>query len=357
MSRPEQPTFHPLLTAALALVISISLVVVLYYARGVLIPLAFAAILLYLVDALNDFWFRIVPARLHPSPILATTLSVLVLLAAVAGFVLLVADSANDVRAAAPQYQIRFEALYEKKIEPLLARIPNLETDDLAKGVNVGVVVSWLASSLASVFGTASLVVMFLFFLLLDRRFYARKMLILFPDEGRRRHADELMETISHDVRKYLGVKTFVSLLTALPSYGIMKLVGLDFAAFWAVIIFIFNFVPNVGSLVATLLPAALALVQFERLAPILTIGVGITTVQLFVANLIEPNLMSKALNMSAFVVVFSLVAFGLLWGLPGVFLCVPLTTMLILVCARFRTTRAIAILLSRDGQVGEAVE
>lgn len=357
MSRPEPPSPHPLATPTLVLVLAISAVVVLYFARGVLMPLAFAVILLYLVDALNDLLFRLLPPRLHPAPWLATSLSLLVLVGAIALFIILIAGSANNVAASATHYQLRFESLYEKQVEPLLGMVPGLEADNLAKNLQVGRVVTWLATSLASVFGTATLVVMFLFFLLIDRRFYARKMLILFPDAALRKHADDLFATISHDVRRYLGVKTFVSLLTALPSYGIMKLVGLDFAGFWAVIIFIFNFVPNIGSLVATLLPTALSLVQFEKLAPILVVGLGITAIQLFVANVVEPHLMSRALNMSAFVVVFSLVAFGILWGLPGVFLCVPLTTILILVCARFESTRPLAILLSRDGDVAEPAD
>ena len=353
MSSPGQTPIHRrLATPALGMIILVGSVTALYFARGILVPLVFAVILLYLVDSLNDVWFRILPERLHPPHWIATGISLLVLVGLLAGLGVLVVENANQLISASGRYQERFEIVYHRDVEPLVESIPGLEVGRLIDRVHVGDLITRLASGFASVVGQAALVVMFVTFLLLDRRFYARKMLHLFPDPMARRHADHLMENIEHDVRTYLGVKTLVSALTALPSYLIMRVVDLDFASFWAVIIFIFNFVPNIGSLVATLMPTALAFVQFDKAGPVLTIGVGITAVQLVVANLVEPNLMSRALNMSAFVVVLSLVAFGALWGMAGVFLCVPLTTILILISARFDSTRWLAILLSRDGDI-----
>jgi len=67
----------------------------------------------------------------------------------------------------------------------------------------------------------------------------------------------------------------------------------------------------------------------------------------------LEPRLLGNSLNISPFVIILSLVLWGLIWGVVGMLLCVPLTVIMIIVMAEFPTTRGIAVLLSRNGNVG----
>ena len=174
----------------------------------------------------------------------------------------------------------------------------------------------------------------------------------LFPDPQRRREIDRILTRIGSDTRAYISLKTLVSIMTADFSYVVMRIVGLDYAEFWAILIFVFNFIPNLGSLIATLLPSLLALVQFDHLRPFFIVAGGVTAIQLFVANVIEPRIMAGSLNMSPLVIILSLVLWGTLWGVPGMFLCVPLMAILMIVFSHFKQTRPLAILMSEDGQV-----
>ena len=150
----------------------------------------------------------------------------------------------------------------------------------------------------------------------------------------------------------YVGIKTLVSLMTSLFSYLVMRLIGLDFAEFWAFLIFILNFIPFIGSIIATILPATLALIQFTTFTPFFIVAGGVTLVQFIVANLIEPRLMGHSLNLSPLVIFLSLALWGALWGIAGMFLCVPLTVIIVIVLSYFPQTRPIAIVLSKDGRM-----
>ncbi|MGF1562513.1 MAG: AI-2E family transporter, partial [Geminicoccaceae bacterium] len=95
-----------------------------------------------------------------------------------------------------------------------------------------------------------------------------------------------------------------------------------------------------------------LALVQFSSIDPFLVVLLGFGSVQLLVGIALEPALMGRSLNLSALVIITSLVIWGLLWGIPGLFLATPMTVMAALICAHFESSRWIAVLLSSDGRI-----
>jgi predicted PurR-regulated permease PerM len=148
-------------------------------------------------------------------------------------------------------------------------------------------------------------------------------------------------------------MKTLVSLATGVLSYAILEWVGVDFAAVWALLIFMLNFIPNIGSILGMMLPALLTLVQFDTLTPFLIITFGLGAVQFVIGNLAEPALMGKSLNLSSFMIILSLTFWGMLWGIPGMFLSVPIMVMFAIICARFDSLRGIAVILSADGRIG----
>jgi len=227
-----------------------------------------------------------------------------------------------------------------------------LAIDSIGRNINIGQLLSWTATSMAAFLGNAGLVFAYLFFLLLERPFLKAKIGRMLPDPEHRSRVMDVIAEIDHDIRVYMGVKTLASTITAALSWAIMTFVGLDFAEFWALLIFLFNFIPNIGSLIATALPTLLALAQFETLRPFAIVGIGVTAVQLLVANVIEPNLTGKSLNMSPLVVMLALVLWGMLWGAVGMLLCVPITAVIMIILSHFPSTRWLPILLSKDGDV-----
>jgi predicted PurR-regulated permease PerM len=132
-----------------------------------------------------------------------------------------------------------------------------------------------------------------------------------------------------------------------------MRLIGLDFAETWALLIFVLNYIPNIGSIIAVAFPAVLALVQFETLGPFVVLVLSMTAIQLVIGSVLEPMLMGKSLNMSPFAIILGLSFWGMLWGIVGMFLSVPILVTIMIVCAHVPSWRWVAILLSKDGRIG----
>ena len=130
---------------------------------------------------------------------------------------------------------------------------------------------------------------------------------------------------------------TLVSALTAGLSYLILRVVGVEYAGFWAATIFILNFIPTIGSILGTVLPTVFALLQFQAFGPAALVLAGIGAVQFVIGNMLLPRLAGGTLNISLFVTLFSLFALGALWGVTGMFVAMPLTAMLIIVFAQLR--------------------
>lgn len=129
-------------------------------------------------------------------------------------------------------------------------------------------------------------------------------------------------------------------------------MVGLDFATFWGMLIFFFNYIPTIGSILATAFPSVLALIQFDSPLPIIAVIGGITATQMMIGGFLEPRLLGSSLNLGPLVILLSLGLWGSLWGIPGMFLCVPITVIAVIILSHFPQTRTIAILLSGDGNV-----
>jgi predicted PurR-regulated permease PerM len=115
------------------------------------------------------------------------------------------------------------------------------------------------------------------------------------------------------------------------------------------VIAFVLNFLPFIGSFVATLLPTLFAAAQFESLSYALAVFIGLNILQFVIGSYIEPRVAGSAVSVSPFMVLFAVFFWGMLWGVAGAFIGVPILIALAIVCARYPPARAIAVLLSAD--------
>lgn len=147
-----------------------------------------------------------------------------------------------------------------------------------------------------------------------------------------------------------------VSFITGALSYVALLIFGVDSALFWAFLIFILNFIPTVGSLIATLFPALFAVVQTTEIAPFIYILLSVGSIQILVGNVLEPKIMGNSLNMSPLVVILSLTIWGAIWGIMGMILSVPITVMMIIVFEEIASLRFIAVALSEKGELNEPV-
>lgn len=163
--------------------------------------------------------------------------------------------------------------------------------------------------------------------------------------EGR---VQAIWDRINRQVSKYIGIKTIVSVITGAFFYIVGKSVGLDFAFLWGVLAVVMNFIPTIGSIVITVLTIFMAVVQFlPNWTPILIVAAGTILTQNIIGNIIDPRLQGNQLNLSPFVILVALSVFGYVWGIVGMFLAVPLLSVLQIVFANMDETKPIAILMS----------
>jgi predicted PurR-regulated permease PerM len=174
----------------------------------------------------------------------------------------------------------------------------------------------------------------------------------MYPDKNRLEHVNTLIDKIDTSIGSYIALKTVVSLLTGVLSFFALLFIGVDAPVFWAFLIFLLNFIPTIGSLIATTFPTIFALLQFGELTPAVLVLCIVGAIQLIVGNLIEPKLMGNTLNISPLVVFLALAVGGVIWGITGMLLSVPITVVLIIIMSEFPETRSIAILLSQKGKL-----
>lgn len=328
---------------------------VLVIAQKFLIPLVLALFLWYLANMLAKRFGEIRIRTWSPPGWLQYLLSGFVILLTLILILNIVTGSISALVEAAPSYQENLQRMigelrgWSRFIAMVLPLEPISE-------INVDELVRNVASEFGNFLVNLGLIVIYMFFLFMEQRYISGKLTSVSPTEKQLKQISKLLREIDHDVQTYIGVKTFVSLLTGVISWTIMWLAGLEFAGFWALLIFVLNFIPNLGSIIATILPGIMALVQFESFAPFSVILLGIGTIQFLIGNVLEPAMMGRSLNISPLVIIISLVAWGVLWGIAGMFLSIPITMVAILIMYNFENTRWIALLLSRDGKLKHEV-
>jgi predicted PurR-regulated permease PerM len=322
----------------------------LYVIRDIVTPFALAVFIWLIIDAFARWMDRLSPKFPYW---LALIIAVLTVVAAFIGIGFIIADTASDIVKQAP--------LYEEKIQNIFTWFGSLTgqenvnfaslNDRFGLGDKLQSGLAGFASSIQGVLGNLSFIAIYVAFLFAAQSSFPKKMDDLFPDRNRRAQARKVGERIRHSIEKYLGVQTIISLMQTVVSYIAMVALGLDNALFWALVIFILNYIPIVGGLAAVALPVLFAGVQFDSLGRIGILASALFGAQFIIGNTIQPKMMGDSMNLSALVVVLSLTLWGALWGGVGAFLSAPLTVIIMIILAQFPTTRWIAVLLSADGQ------
>ncbi|HET56208.1 MAG TPA: AI-2E family transporter [Ignavibacteria bacterium] len=137
---------------------------------------------------------------------------------------------------------------------------------------------------------------------------------------------EKTFKDITSQVQRYIATKFLLSLLTGLLAGFILWLFGVDFFIVWGVFAFLLNFIPNIGSAIAVILPAVMTLVQYESLGYALLVTAILIVIQTIIGNGLEPKILGDRLGLNPLVILLSLLLWGYIWGIVGMFLSVPLT-------------------------------
>jgi len=328
---------------------------VLYIGKGVFVPVVFGVLVVYVIVGLTRLLQKLpVLGRALP-PTVRLALSVGVIAVGIAATVYAIVTYVDVLLAHAPQYQESLLAAIQRgavflrlEHEPTWATLRR----DVLSQIDLQKLVGSLVASTTSLAATAVFVFLCAGFLLLEQRSFAAKLANITSDPANAARIRGIVADINARIGTYLAQKTFLSILLGATCWGVMAWFGLQLAGFWAVLTGLLNYIPYIGSILAMLLPAAMAIVQFGSLEEIAALLLFLGILHFVIGNFLDPWIMSNSLNLSPFAILVSLTIWSALWGVAGAFLAVPITAILAIVLSEFSGTRPIAVLLSKDGRL-----
>lgn len=333
-----------LLNTSVAIITTALVVYILIIGKSILLPLFTAIVIWYLVIRLIAAFSTIPFTQIALPKSIALILAIMVTGLVVYGFAELVTRSISGIILDAPKYQA--------KVSELLSYISQLtdsrfDYKELFKNINLTSIFSNAALTLTYITGNLAIIVIYVCFLLFEYKTFHNKIKLMCKNEKQGKATNEIIDRIVSDINTYMKVKTWISIATSLSSYLILMAFHIDHAGFWALLIFLLNFIPTVGSIIAVTLTLIAISIQFTSLAAFIVLASLLIAVQMIFGNVIEPKFMGRNLNLSPLVILLALSFWGSIWGVLGMFFCVPLMTILNIILARFENTRGLAILLS----------
>ena len=191
-------------------------------------------------------------------------------------------------------------------------------------------------------------------FMIFELEVFPIKFKAIFGREGKK-GAEANLKLITINITRYLGIKTISSSATAVLIYIALKVIGVDYAVLWAMIAFLFNFIPNIGSMIAAIPALMFAWVQLGNTGFFWT-GITYLTVNMIIGSIIEPKILGKGMGLSTFVVFLSLVFWGWVLGPVGFFLSVPLTMVLKIILYSNESSKYFGILLGTKDEAISAI-
>ncbi len=332
-------------------VVAIGTIMALFYGQALIIQFILAYLLWFATTQLkktvnkSKFVKKFIPQKLQTIIILAFILFVAsVLINALINNSTVLIQSIN-------KYQDNI-ALITKQIEDLINIDLVSEVTTLLENLNITNIISQFAGILSSLLSSSMMIFIFLLFIFLETDSFTSKIKALFPDDLKREKFLKTFDKIENSVSRYFKVKTLVSFVTAVLGFIVFSITGLDSPLFWSFLLFLLNFIPTIGSIIATIFPALFSLLQFASFTPAIIILISVLAIQQIVGNFIEPKLMGKTLNISPIITIISLTLWGQIWGIIGMLLSIPITVTAIIVLSQFESTKKIAIILSEKGKI-----
>jgi AI-2 transport protein TqsA len=329
------------MNTGIAIIASVVLLAAVAQASTVFAPLALALFIIALVWPLQSRLQR----RLPKLPALAITLAIT--LAVALGFASLAAWGFGRVGRSVLADAARYEAIYARMMSWLDSH--GIDIAGLwAEHFNVGWIVrtaQYLTTRANTTLTFWLIAVVYLMLGLLEVDDIKRKIASLENRQAARVLLDGSALTAAR-IRKYMLVRTQMSLLTGLFVGAFAWATGLQFAVEWGVIAFSLNYIPFIGPFVATLFPTLLAMAQFDSWQEVLTLFICLNIIQFAIGSYIEPRISGNILSISPTVVLFAILFWTFLWGLFGTFIGVPIALAMLSFCRQHPSSRWIADLL-----------
>jgi predicted PurR-regulated permease PerM len=310
----------------------LALVAILYFGAVVIVPLVIAIFITMIINKVESGIAKTLSLSRFR---LLTKLGAMVLILGVLfGLIMAAVVSGKDIATRLPHYEAKIGTTLEQSAvaQEVLAWLQEKGVLAQLKQIPFGSTVSNFLGSLITLLGYFVLVVIFTGFLVFSSSSFTG-----------------ILQEMNDKIGAYIGVKTLICLLTGLLAYGLCVIFGIDFALFWAVLAFLLNYIPTVGAIIATLPPILLAMIQLDSWPLIVLFVVLFTVPQVILGQVLEPKLMGTRLALKPLAILLGLIFWGLLWGIPGMFLATPLMALLRILSSYFNFSRPFERLLAAD--------
>ena len=311
--------------------------VTLSYTRSALIPFVFAVFAYATLTPLVN-WIQ---NRLRVPRLAAISFALVVLLIALTGVVVVIVYSVDNFINGVSQYQESIENTIHV-IEAYMVRF-NIKIDfDKIRAFVLGLpIFDYVRSFTGQILsGLGSLFLVFIFTIFL-----------LAGEKVRKKPASALVNQVLNNISAYISTKFALSFATGFLVWLVLMLFNVEMAFIFALLTIMLNFIPTIGSLIAILLPIPILILQFQFSWPFWVVLVLTSSIQFLIGNVIEPMIMGESLDLHPITILICLIFWGIIWGVAGMFLAVPITAILKIIFSRLPSTQSISELMA--GRIG----
>lgn len=237
-----------------------------------------------------------------------------------------------------------FNITFQEMGELLNFKIEKFDAGSIFQGLFKAGVIQSVFNSLTTLLNYLFVSLLFWIFMILGKNKFEQRVRFAFKTRGK--VVGKILGTINTQLQSYLIIKTIISLITAVIVTIILWIYGIDFPIAWGVLTFLFNFIPNIGSILISIFPILVALIEY---------GFGFTSVSLAIllflnqsvmGNLVEPHYLGRQMGLSTVFVLFSLIFWGWVWGIVGMFLSVPIAATIKIIFSNIEPLKPIAIIM-----------
>jgi predicted PurR-regulated permease PerM len=266
------------------------------------------------------------------------------------GFTFLIGGTLSSFSGNLPKYESTLSTISNSGIQYLSEKGLNFSKDQVSTLIQPARILEFTSSALNglfSVMGNTFLIFLTVLFILTEFGSFSVKAKAILSGSGK---SIAYFSTITQNIRQYLWIKTLIGLLEGIIIYVTLLIIGVDYALLWALIAFLMNYIPNIGSIIASIPTVLFALVQLGLGGAIWTLA-AFVVIHNIIGNFLEPRIMGKGLGLSTLVVFLSLLFWGFIFGPVGMFLSVPITMTIKIILEQNEETQWLAILLGTPAE------
>lgn len=245
-----------------------------------------------------------------------------------------------------------FNITFKEMGDLLNFRLEKFDAGSIFQGLFKAGVIQGVFNSLTTLLNYLFVSLLFWIFMILGKSKFEQRISFAFKAKGE--IVGEILNKINSQLQSYLVIKTIISIITATTVTLILWAYGIDFPIGWGILTFLFNFIPNIGSILISIFPILIALIEYGFGFTSISFAILLFLNQSIMGNIVEPHFLGRQIGLSTVFILFSLIFWGWIWGIVGMFLSVPIAAAMKIIFSNIEPLKPIAIIMGNkvDEQV-----